>query len=326
MRRFGIGSSDAALVHGNTAFGRTAFDLFAELKDGGKEMVEGERDDEENFRMHLGNALEPAIMAGLSALLQEQHNIVGLLAGPSLYEAPFSDGGHLFSRPDAYHVADDEVFLCEGKVVTVYGRAAVVGNNAIPENYLFQGLHHIAVAQAKWPGKSCRLFYGFYDLVNFESKYLEFVYDQQQVDQHVERCYSWWEDHVTKGNPPPIFGDNSGKLAAAAFPSLGFERETQPDEAAVLSQVAQLKALEKQIEEKLKLAEGELRQLMMIRRLDKVWAPEVGSYSYKPQNGRTSFDKEKFAQSYPGVYEKFTKQGAMFRASRFTPAKAKKEG
>lgn len=321
MQRFGIGSSDACLVHGLTAFGRTQFDLFAELQRGGAEVSEDREEPE--FRMQLGNELEHHIIRKLGVMLGDEFPGVLLTRGPTLFEEPFRSG-ILFSRPDAYAVFKDQILVAEAKVITVYGRAVTVGNNEIPENYFYQGLHHVAVARHKWPGKKVRLFYGFYDLVNFESKFLEFLYTEEQLENHISTCLRWWADHVEAGSSPPITGDNSGKLAAAVFDKEGSERAAIPDEQALLARLRGFKELQSKVEQQVGAAEGELRALLLERGVDKVWDSGIGSYSYKLQDGRASIDTARLEASYPGVLEKFKKRGEPFRAARFTPAKAKK--
>ncbi len=328
MVRFGIGSSDACLVHGKTSFGRTEFDLFMELRNGGDVINEEDHAKEQNYRMRLGNTLEPMVLARLAERISEMPGLSGvkMRPGPGLFDAPLVHKKHpfIFDRPDSVGDVGMEVLLCEAKVVTVPDRAAVVGGNEIPENYVYQGLHHIAVAQSLAPASKVRLFYGFADLVNFEEKYLEFVYDQAQVDDHVAKCAEWWQRHVVDGVAPAITGENSGKLAAELNPNKGAEREAQPDESELLGKIAQLKALSADVDASLKEAEGALRQWMLERGVDKLWS-EVGSYSYGLRSGQTRLDREAFDASYPGVWEKFAKKGEPFRSPLFTAKRAKKE-
>lgn len=326
--RFGIGSSDACLVHGKTAFGRTEFDLFMELRKGGDVIEEEEHAKEQTYRMQLGNDLEPAILGRLIERISELSGLSGvkMRPGPGLFDSPLVHKKHpfIFDRPDAVGEVGMEVVLCEAKVITVPGRAAIVGGNEIPENYVYQGLHHIAVAQSLAPASRVRLFYGFADLVNFSSKYLEFIYDQAQVDDHVARCAEWWQRHVVEGVAPAITGENAGKLAAELNPNKGAEREAQPDEAELLGKIARLKALCAEVEASLKDEEGALRQQMLERGVDKIWS-DVGSYNYGLRAGQTRLDREAFDASYPGVWDKFAKNGEPYRSPLFTARRAKKE-
>lgn len=319
--RFGIGSSDACLIHGVESFGRTAFDLWVENRKGGIELDEEEHAKEAGFRMELGNRLEPSIMQRLRDKLTDGHKFY---PGPDLFSEPLKHPEHTFitDRPDGVLVKQDEVIILEGKVLTVHHKSkSVSGNQEVPENYYYQGLHHVAVIQRLYPGRKVRLVYGFDDLVRFEDSDIEVELDQSEVDAHLARCVEWWNEHIVNGVTPPVDGGSDN--AAEAFKGVSGSREATPAEDELLQSLRALKELEKQLEDRKKEVEGELRKSILDSGVDKVYS-ETGSYSYTERNGRTSFDKKAFDESYPGVYAKFAKAGSPYRQALFTPKKEKK--
>lgn len=327
MKRYGIGSSDACLVHGIPSFGRTDFDLYAEMLGGGKEIDPDEHreNEQENFRLELGNALEDTLMDGLVKMIEKKVGAGGTsIKGPDLFDEPLVHPQHsfIFDRPDRLVVFKDTVCVLEGKVLTTYAKSVSLGEDEIPENYYYQGLHHVAVAQALSPGKKVRLFYGFGDLVKFEKVFLEMTVDQEAVDAHVERCVEWWNLHVVISNPPPVNG--SGASAAKVFKGVSGQRDATNEEASIIADLVELKSVEKDLQAAKEKLEAQLRQLMLDSGADKVKSM-FGSYSYTERGGRKTFDKAKFNEAYPGVYDRFVKVGEPYRQALLTPSKKKED-
>lgn len=321
MKRDFVGSSDVALVRGDTPFGRSAFTLWERILSGRDEEFE------RPFRMQVGNYLEPSIIKELLEALPEEVKGLPFHGGPTVEEDGVAHPDYPFMQvhPDAWALGDGgkTVVVLEAKVVTVAPKMAKIQKGEIPNSYREQVLYQMAIMKAATKADVVRGFMGFFDLADFgDPVFLEVEAADGELDALVQDVNDWWQRYVVTKRPPPVNGDGSGAAAAAMFPDDRVEAPATAGQAGLLNELIAAKSAANEAKKIVDEIEAEIRQAMLDVGVSKIWS-DTASYSYAEQRGKTTFDREAFERDHPGVYNRYTKTGAPFRAARLTIKKEK---
>lgn len=171
---------------------------------------------------------------------------------------------------------------------------------SVPEEYLIQLMHYIAIAGCD---------YACFAVLIGGNKYREFYVerDQELIDSLIEIERDFWENNVLAENPPALDGSESSKnVLKMLYPADEVESKEiveLPDEAGkLIEEYNQAKALEKEAKAKKDEAQNKLCGMLGHHEYGVFGDMQV---KWK-QTTSTSFEKKTLKKEHPDLYEKYT--------------------
>lgn len=279
----GIGGSDAAVVVGLSPF-KSPYQLFLEKRG------EAPIDDEETFRMQLGNILEEPI----AQLYCER-------TGRSVRRQPLAfhdDYPFMLANIDRQILKDPRgPGIYEGKTTNEWSGASIHGADDIPDHYYIQAQHYMAVYEYSWA--SFGILIGTARFV-----WCDIERNDEVIAELIRQEAEFWE-RVQAGNPPPIDGSSrTADLIKRLYPQdtgkvLMIEA---PELIRTATALAADKLAAKLLEEEITRYENVLKSA--IGDASEAKFPGFGSITWKrsKDSSKTFLDEEKIKATYPDVY------------------------
>lgn len=306
IRLSGIGGSDAAVVVGLSPF-KSPYQLYLEKRG------EAPIDDEETFRMQLGNILEEPI-----AQLYCERTGRTVRRQPIAFhdEHPF-----MLANIDRQILKDPRgPGIYEGKTTNEWSGREIHGADDIPDHYYIQAQHYMAVYDYAWA--SFGILVGTARFV-----WCDIVRNDDVIAELIRQEGEFWE-RVQTGRPPAIDGsERTGELIKRMYPK--DISKTITIEAPELIHAAQLftkyKEQEKHVEAEIKRLGNMLKSA--IGDASTAVLPGFGEISWKASKDSTkeSIDLVKLQAEFPDAYAACLKCETIPGSRRFLP-KPLKEG
>jgi len=294
-RRAGIGASEAAAVLGLSRY-KSPLEVYLE-----KIGELGPQDDSE--RMYWGRKLEAiiaqeyGIRTGLKVNLNEDYTV---LVHPD----------HEWMRCTLDAIAHDpEKGPGNVQCKNVDRFSAHEWADGVPEEYLIQVMHEMAVAGFNW-GCLAVLIGGN------QFKAYEFERDNELIDLIIEREEHFWKENVMKQIPPSATGASIEALSKLYPKDNGTTITLYHDDigSAILSY---LEAKEKidSLEKRKKDAQAIIQEAMG-EASHAIYDTQEGlvyCVSWTQVKGRLTFDAKSFEKDYPDLYAQYCRVGAGYR-------------
>lgn len=280
-RRKGIGGSDAAAVLGLNKWA-TPLDVYLSKVEGLKV--------EENEPMKWGNLLEPVIR-------QEYAERTGQAVEYGLPMLKHPKHEFILANLDG-KIVDKEIGF-EAKTARTSEGWGEEGTDEIPENYLIQVQHYMAVTGFK--AFDVAVLIGGSDF-----RIYEVPADKELQEQIIEEEILFWNNHIIPAIPPaPRTIEDAKKMFK--IPSIGKTIEADEEAISALSSI-------KTIKENIKNLEGELDEhtaKVMLKMADAEILEHKGKTlaTWKQAKGRESLDTTRFKEKYPILYKEYLKTG-----------------
>jgi putative phage-type endonuclease len=202
-RRGGIGGSEAAALYDASPW-LTPYQLWL----GKTGRCEPDTTKSEPPHLYWGRVLEPSLRQAYAELLDRD-------IGPGVVNMTTPATGILLANTDGtitrggtiYVESDGEVAeleapgdgVYEGKVTTLFRKAE--WDEGTPLYYVVQCQHYLAVTGLQWASVGV-----FVQGDRDPLRARDMLRHQSFIDEHVERCNTWWDRHVKADTPPPVDG------------------------------------------------------------------------------------------------------------------------
>jgi putative phage-type endonuclease len=287
-RQEGIGGSDAAVIVGLNK-NKTPLNTYIE------KVEPLEIDEEENEYMEWGNLHEPTIREKFKRVHPD------LIVRQSHFMWQHPEHKFMLANVDGFLYHKDKGWgVLEIKTASEY-RLKEWGGGEVPEEYLIQAQHYLAVLGLNW---------GWFAVLIGGNKYREFYFerDDELIEYLIELEGKFWHENVLAGVPPMIDGtEASTQILNMLFPAAntkGNDTEIElPETAAEL--IDQYDAACEQVAAATELKNEAANKLKQI----------VGDYQKAYYEGRkirwtksssTKFDKKSFEKEHPDLLKKYS--------------------
>lgn len=293
QRKGGIGGSDAGAIMGLNPY-KSAVEVYLE-KIGQME------DKEDNEAMYWGRTLEEVVAREYARRTGNKVRRVNrMLTHP--------EHSWMIANIDREILTDERgVGVLECKTANQY--MADQWKEGVPEAYLLQLMHYLAVTNYAWG--SIAVLIGGRDF-----RIYDFERDYELIEMMILKESEFWHEHVLKEVPPATTGidttvlaklypKDNGELITLDDAELGSSIQTW------LSSSAAIKAAEKKKKDaaaKIQAAMGEAAKAIY----QKPGEPAYG-ISWTQVKGRLRFNEKQFEVDYPELYQKYTYEGAGYR-------------
>lgn len=197
-RRHGIGGSDAAVVVGLSPF-KSPYQLYLEKRG------EASPDEEETFRMQLGNILEEPI-----AQLYCERTGRTVRRQPIAWHKQYP---FMVANIDRQILKDPRgPGIYEGKTTNEWSGKSIHGADDIPDHYYIQAQHYMAVYDYAWA--SFGILIGTARFIWFD-----ITRNDEVISELIKQEAKFWE-RVQTGNAPAIDGsERTGELIKRLYPN-----------------------------------------------------------------------------------------------------------
>jgi putative phage-type endonuclease len=308
-RKKGIGGSDAAAVLGLNPYSSALAVYLDKIGEG--EPVE------ENERMAWGLKLEKLIVAEYETRkgMKVIHN-----TEQSISIHPKHDWMCCTLDAVAYPVSDPKnPGVIQAKNVDRFMKQE--WDDHVPDMYLIQLMHEIAVTGFKW-GALVVLIGGN------EWKAYEFDRDDDLIGLIIEKESSFWHEHVLKRIPPNPTGASLDVLSRLYKKDNGQSIVIRDD--AVGAAIHQYVHAREQLDKFTKRKEDAqaVIQAAMGEASHAIYTGDESTYgiSWSTVKGRVGFDAKTFEQDHPELFQKYMKTGVSYRGFAVKEKKAAIEG
>ena len=140
----------------------------------------------------------------------------------------------------------------------------------------------------------------------------EYDYDKEFADMVINKCISFWFDHVVTQVPPKPVTENDIKQV---YPQAnGHSLEASPELATKIETLKQFKATKKEMDQSIKELELDIKKTM--EDAQSITYGEDTLVTWKNSKPRTSFNQKDFKVDHPDLYEKYLKEGNPVRTLR----------
>lgn len=245
-RRGGIGGSEAAALYDASPW-LTPYQLWLDKTGRSKP------DDREAPHLYWGRILEAPLRQAYAELLDRE-------IGPGVTNLTTQATGILLANTDGtitrggtiYVEQDDAIVeldapgpgVYEGKVTNLFRKAE--WDDGTPLYYVVQCQHYLAVTGMAWASVGV-----FVQGDRDPLRARDMLRHQAFIDEHVERCNTWWERHVMADSPPAVDGSRrTANMLRRAYAGTDPEAIVRLDEAfaAKRARMSKLEATIKQLE------------------------------------------------------------------------------
>ena len=154
------------------------------------------------------------------------------------------------------------------------------------------------------------LTFGYAGVDNFEIQW--YGYDEEFANMVINKCISFWFDHVvTKVPPQPITESDIKETYPHAN---GHSLEASPELADKIRVLKNLKATKKEMDQNIKGVELDIKKLM--KDAQSITYGEDTLATWNNTKPRTSFNQKEFKEDHPDLYKKYLKEGNPIRTLR----------
>jgi putative phage-type endonuclease len=276
-RKTGIGGSDVASIMGLSPF-KTALQLYYEK-------IAESFDIEEHDNLRRGRKLEKYILEEYASRTEEtiEYDIPLLRHA----EYPFLIG-HIDGKIHGQNV------IIEAKSSALSPKA---WENKIPDYYLVQIAHYAHIYNADRVDVPV-LFN------NWQYCCFSYYRDEELENRIKQACIDFWQNHILKGNPPPMQDIEDGALK---YPYSNQDNNLEAD-ATITNKIKELVENSKQIKE-LEKRETNLKLEIMeyMKDAERLTAPEGCLVSWK-SNRQNRLDISALKLDHPEIYSKYLKE------------------
>jgi putative phage-type endonuclease len=296
----GIGGSDAAVVVGLSPF-KSPYQLYLEKRG------EAPLDEEETFRMQLGNILEEPI----AQLYCER-------TGRTVRRQPLAvhdEYSFMLANIDRQILKDPRgPGIYEGKTTNEWSGREIHGADDIPDHYYIQAQHYMAVYDYAWA--SFGILVGTARFV-----WCDILRNDEVIKELIEQEAEFW-DRVQTGRPPAIDGSaRTGDLIKKLYPKDTGKSITidHPELIKAASEFTALKQQEKHIEAELKRLGNMLKSA--IGDASTAVFPGFGEITWKAskETVKESLDLVKLQADFPDAYAACFSSETVPGSRRFLP-------
>lgn len=287
LRRTGIGGSEAAVVVFGKSFGQTLFSLWLD-KTGQLEKSDDDFDADAKERMLWGQRSESMIAEEFTAR-----------TGKKLIRC-----GMLRSNEHPFMIADvDRLVVGENAIVEIKTTAAwnkeEWAEDCVPDSYVLQALHYLAVTGADTCYFACLL--GGQKMVTRE---LHREDHEEDIEALIEAERNFWENYVACKKLPDVDGTDTCTECLKKLYKGGDEEAIDLDGSidAEIDNLMDLKAQIKRLETMAQERENKVRLLMGDHEYGR--SPKY-NVKYSSNFTKTGFNSKQFAKDYPDLYEKY---------------------
>lgn len=306
VRLSGIGGSDAAVVVGLSPF-KSPYQLYLEKRG------EASIDEEETFRMQLGNVLEEPI-----AQLYCERTGRTVRRQPIAFhdEHPF-----MLANIDRQIVKDPRgPGIYEGKTTNEWSGREIHGADDIPDHYYIQAQHYMSVYDYAWA--SFGILVGTARFV-----WCDILRNEDVITELIRQEAEFW-DRVQTGRPPAIDGtERTSELIKRMYPKdTGKVLTVDSIELNIAARdYVDFKKKEKQASEEIKRLGNILKSAM--GDASTLILPAFGEISWKASRDtvKESLDLEKLKTEFPDAYNACLKSETVPGSRRFLPKPLKEE-
>ena len=323
-RQHGIGSTDSPVLalEKKKVFNKTPVDTYISKKQPIKPMADG------NYHFRRGHTYEP-----LACALFEMQEGVKVYA-PRNDEERYGD--FMLWHPDVTCMFTDlDGYTEDGWIVEVKSPMQMTCDKyramGIPENYLVQGQHHIAVARAAGLPNGLKgddikgVIFVIFEPEKVQLQVVRVPTDDDMIAVIEENARHFWETHIIPGVPPV---EDEPKQPIQPKGKKGTYTEVDGEQ--WISAVASFKLakeLEATAKRRLDLAEATILKEMEAAGEEAVVTKDGYRFSNKDQAGRSAIDFKALVAAHPNIdLDKFKKRGEPFKVFRkYGPKTAKSD-
>ena len=154
------------------------------------------------------------------------------------------------------------------------------------------------------------LTFGYAGVDNFEIQW--YGYDEEFANMVINKCISFWFDHVVTQVPPQPITESDIK---ETYPHAnGHSLEASPELADKIRVLKNLKATKKEMDQNIKGVELDIKKLM--KDAQSITYGEDTLATWNNTKPRTSFNQKGFKEDHPDLYKKYLKEGNPIRTLR----------
>lgn len=154
------------------------------------------------------------------------------------------------------------------------------------------------------------LTFGYAGVDNFEIQW--YGYDEEFANMVINKCISFWFDHVVTQVPPQPITESDVK---ETYPQAnGHSLEASPELADKIRVLKNLKATKKEMDQNIKGVELDIKKLM--KDAQSITYGEDTLATWNNTKPRTSFNQKEFKEDHPDLYKKYLKEGNPIRTLR----------
>ena len=154
------------------------------------------------------------------------------------------------------------------------------------------------------------LTFGYAGVDNFEIQW--YGYDEEFANMVINKCISFWFDHVVTQVPPQPITESDVK---ETYPHAnGHSLEASPELADKIRVLKNLKATKKEMDQNIKGVELDIKKLM--KDAQSITYGEDTLATWNNTKPRTSFNQKEFKEDHPDLYKKYLKEGNPIRTLR----------
>ena len=147
------------------------------------------------------------------------------------------------------------------------------------------------------------LTFGYAGVENFEIQW--YGYDEEFANMVMNKCISFWFDHVVTQVPPQPITESDVK---ETYPQAnGHSLEASPELADKIRVLKNLKATKKEMDQNIKGVELDIKKLM--KDAQSITYGEDTLATWNNTKPRTSFNQKEFKEDHPDLYKKYLKEG-----------------
>jgi len=193
-----------------------------------------------------------------------------------------------------------------------WGQGFEHGDNKIPDQHLCQVIHYCAVADVE-------VAYVAVLIRGIDFRWFKYERDHELEEDIIRRELHFWNEYVMQDKPPEPLTEKEmlhlldGKVSSESICANGEMQQALDELRVTREQIDYLESIEKSLRDKITVYMGEHQTLL---NLDGTMA-----LTYKKSKGSTTFDVEKFVETYPKTYARFLKTGKERRNFKLIRAK-----
>lgn len=291
-RKQGIGGSDAAAVltldDYQSEYSKTPLDVY-------NEKISEDHAFTKNFFSRRGNAMEPVLREEYSEKTgREVHVSNAILQHPK----------HKFMLCSLDGYSNDNR-IQEFKTATSSRGWGEEGTDQIPQKYLIQTQHNIAVAGADVADVSV-------SIGGLPPKYYEIPADKEIAEMIIEGEAKFWEKVQARIVPD---AHSIEELRAKFTVMDGATAHATPEVEQAVTDLYDLKQLKKELETNEELKKEIIQKFLIVNGATTLLSADGAKrlITWNESKGRSGFDAKAFQQLHPDLYKEFVKTGNPFR-------------
>jgi putative phage-type endonuclease len=293
LRQSYLGTSEWAVIAGFFTKYKSPYDVWNEKVNGYEPF--------DNIRMKLGRDIEPMI----AKWVEEETGCKVAVDGYVRFHPKYD---FLATNLDGVcHNEDGIETILEIKTASTIARES--WGAELPIQYYTQIQGQMAITGLKQAHVAI-LTFGYAGPESFEIQ--TYDYDEEFANMVINKCISFWLDHVVTQVPPKPVTENDIKQA---YPQAnGHSLEASLELASKIETLKELKATKKEMDQSIKEMEIDIKKTM--EDAESITFGENTLATWRNTKPRTSFNQKQFKEDHPDLYEKYLKEGNPVRTLR----------